>query len=362
MSDGFVIRRGGGGAALNFNVVGGTSAPSSPKQNTIWVNTNTAIPSWSFGADEPNFYNLSTRTEGDAHTIMAPHKVSAGDILNFKIPKAVLVTREAICVRCPETGKYYYVRQGAGTAVSAWSVGTMVGVELSDASIPIGSYGSGAGTAYLRTWGKYYHKEGTVWFSTGASSPVAFNALKKNGVMVYPLSAKQYVSGAWVDKTAKICQNGAWVDWVTYLYNNGNEYADLTGGWAEKATDSDEMGITKGTSKITVSVNRTSGNHQGSIAGTAKMINLADVKTLRVTVADYSNSSGNANYCRIGVTNTGFNSTDTIAAYKNVSGNGIVELDVSSLSGSYYIFFGIQTRWASDYTTATYSVTSIYMN
>lgn len=204
--------------------------------------------------------------------------------------------------------------------------------------------------------------EGMVWIYTGTQSAVKFNALKKNGVMVYPLSVKQYVGGAWVDKTAKSYQNGAWVDWITYLYNNGDECADLTGGWEEKATDSNEKGITKGANKITVSVSRTSGNHQGSIAGTKNMVDLANVKTLRVTVADYSNSSGNANFCRIGVTNTGFNSENTIAAYKVVSGNGTVELDVSSLSGSYYIFFGIQTRWVSDYTTTTYSVTSVGLN
>lgn len=59
-----------------------------------------------------------------------------------------------------------------------------------------------------------------VWIQTGASGQVAFNALKKNRVMVYPISAKQYVSGAWVDVTAKSFQNGAWQDWVRYLYIN----------------------------------------------------------------------------------------------------------------------------------------------
>ena len=170
---------GGGDAKLNFEVVGGTTAPASPKENTIWVNTNTTIPSWHFGTDEPNFYNLSTRTESDAHTIMAPHKVSAGDILNFKIPATVLGIREAICIKCPETNKLYYVRDGDGTEAGAWSAGTTVGVLLSDTSMPVGSYGSGAGSALIRAWEKCYHKEGTLWISTGNSSPVEFNALKK---------------------------------------------------------------------------------------------------------------------------------------------------------------------------------------
>lgn len=73
--------------------------------------------------------------------------------------------------------------------------------------------------------------DGMVWFPTGTSSQVEFNALKKNGLQVYPISAKQYVSGKWVDKTAKSYQGGKWVDWITYLYNQGNELADITGGW-----------------------------------------------------------------------------------------------------------------------------------
>lgn len=42
-----------GGASLNFAVVGGTTQPSNPKENTIWVNTDTEITDWAFSADEP---------------------------------------------------------------------------------------------------------------------------------------------------------------------------------------------------------------------------------------------------------------------------------------------------------------------
>lgn len=44
---------GGGGAPLNFKVVGGTSTPSSPEENTIWVNTSTEISRWLFSPIEP---------------------------------------------------------------------------------------------------------------------------------------------------------------------------------------------------------------------------------------------------------------------------------------------------------------------
>lgn len=40
-----------GGVELNFEVVGGTTKPSSPKGNTIWVDTPNEITGWGFGAE-----------------------------------------------------------------------------------------------------------------------------------------------------------------------------------------------------------------------------------------------------------------------------------------------------------------------
>ena len=114
---------GGGGAPLNFKVVGGTSAPSNPKENTIWVNTNTAIASWFFSATEPENPSI-----------------------------------------------------------------------------------------------------GSVWFTTEKKSSAPFNVLKKNNITVYPVSAKQYLNSAWVDKEAKIYQNSAWVDVKVpgfYIFKSG---------------------------------------------------------------------------------------------------------------------------------------------
>ena len=72
---------------------------------------------------------------------------------------------------------------------------------------------------------------GMVWFLTGTSSPAAFNVLEKGCIMVYPISAKQYIDGAWVSVKAQSYQND-WVDWFMYLYNKGEEYVDEFGnGW-----------------------------------------------------------------------------------------------------------------------------------
>ena len=43
----------GVGGGLNFKVVGGTTQPASPKENTIWVNTNKSISNWAFQSEQP---------------------------------------------------------------------------------------------------------------------------------------------------------------------------------------------------------------------------------------------------------------------------------------------------------------------
>ena len=50
MGTGFLYGN-GGGSNLNFKVVGGTSGPASPGENTIWVVTDAAISKWHFRAE-----------------------------------------------------------------------------------------------------------------------------------------------------------------------------------------------------------------------------------------------------------------------------------------------------------------------
>lgn len=65
--------------------------------------------------------------------------------------------------------------------------------------------------------------DGMVWLQVGTESAAEFNALKKNGLQVYPLFAKQYISGELVYKPSKIYQNNEWVDLVTYLFRYGKQ-------------------------------------------------------------------------------------------------------------------------------------------
>lgn len=249
---------GGGGASLNYEVIGGTSAPSNPSENTIWINTSTTITSHIFSATTPS--NPST---------------------------------------------------------------------------------------------------GMVWITVDASSTIKFSATEENPVMIYPVSAKQYVSGAWVYKTAKIYQGSKWVEWWNgELYKNGNEYTSVTGGWVGKALRGNSSGtdvmptITRNTGNIVVSINSSTG---GGVLHTAQKIDLTKYNTITFK----GTLKGSSQYAAMGL--CVWSSFGTY--WKSASATSYVEgsktvtdgtLDVSSLSGSYYVGFGV-------YVNASCTITEVIL-
>lgn len=236
---------GGAGASQNFKVVGGTTEPVSPKENTIWVNTDTKITDFIFRSTEPE----------DAQS-------------------------------------------------------------------------------------------GAVWIKTSTASSVAFNALKKNELMVYPSACYQFASGSWIRKTAKIYQANAWKDWAVELYNSGNEYTDVTGGWVAKALRRDssssakEPTITKGATSL--QMKGSAGN--GGIVHTVNKIDLTGRSAL-VFDGTLTPAATSGNWAMICVWSD-FGSTykDNLVAQFDATStvSGEQTVDISGLSaGEYYVGFAL---------------------
>lgn len=228
------------GVELNFNVVGGTSQPTSPKSNTIWVNTSTTITSWVFSP---------TQTSG---------------------------------------------------------------------------------------------AEGMVWIQMGTSSPVAFNALKENRINIFPLIAKQYVSGAWVNKTAKIYQSGKWNDFVNelYLYKNGT-FSSQGGNLTQRGVP---YGGSAGSCTLNINTsNVTIGTYagKGALVYFTNKIDLTDYSTLYFngSVVDKMTTVENER-CAIGVwksiptSNAGTEASASMTGYRAA---GIHSLDISKCTGEHYV-------------------------
>jgi len=177
---------------------------------------------------------------------------------------------------------------------------------------------------------------GMVWITTGTASTAAFNALKKNSVMVYPQSAKQYIDGAWVEKEARTYQGGTWNEWRLYLYKHGQEYADITGGWVSvQAQGGYPMGnAVRGTDYLLADSNWVDNVGGTSVGWTFNNpIDVTNYKTLKFVVT--TNQALNS---RVSLyTGTSYVSTGTAFVDCPHGTEKEFSLDISNVSGSYKV-------------------------
>ena len=218
----------GGAGGLNFQVIGSTTAPNNPKENTIWIETDTEISSW----------------------VLSPVQ-----------PEAV---------------------------------------------------------------------EGLAWISIGGASEYAFNALKKNALMVYPVSVMHYNGTEWKNVDAYIYQKGAWVKfslaWDGYYFKDGNQYENITGGWSSEGYKYYDYSMKSATVGDTLST-RSSGNYTASMIGTYTSVDLTNVDAITVAVDNVLDSSFAI------MKSKQLSATDFLISLN--AGNQ--EIDVSGLTGNYYL-------------------------
>ena len=75
---------------------------------------------------------------------------------------------------------------------------------------------------------------GMVWIQVDFRSSAPLNALKRNGIHLYPVGVKQYDGSNWTDVTGKLWNGAEWVEIrlpYYYIVNAGGA-ADYAGGWA----------------------------------------------------------------------------------------------------------------------------------
>lgn len=183
--------------------------------------------------------------------------------------------------------------------------------------------------------------EGEVWFATGASSDVAFNALKKNDVHIYPVKATQYVNGELKDVTAKFYQGGEWNLLVHefYLYNNGT-FADADGGLKQVGVkydghDASSCKLTINESDVTI---LTDGGG-GALVYFPTKRDLTHFKTLYFNGSFVKTNTTDGN-CGFGVWKTIPTSDAAIEASAIMNGfrpEDTHALDISNCTGEHYV-------------------------
>lgn len=227
-----------GGADLNFEVVGGTSRPSSPKENTLWVNTDAGVNGWAFG-------------KGDA------------------IPSSPA--------------------------------------------------------------------NGMVFILTAETSNYAFNVFKENSLFVYPIEVYQYANGKWSKKTAEIYQAGIWNAFVTFLYNAGDQFTSLTGGWIGVSAG----GVTCNTNSNNLELKVTGSSGRAASFYTNNLINFSGFNVLK---AEVNVSSNGTEFC-VGITaaNSNYRPTYTASTSTDKTGQMTISLSLTSVSIGYICLFGDKT-------------------
>lgn len=352
----------GGSSPLNFKVVGNPK-PANPKENTIWIDTNEKITGWEFSATEPVGRNLLTNTassrttNGVTFTVNADGSITvngtATSTAYFGVGNLELLAgTEYIMSGCPESGSgssYFlqckmannvYVHAAPSEKKFVPSVAGTSWVEIVVAQgstannvvfYPIVCLASEADS----------HIDGKVWIMTYTYSPGSFNAMKRNGITVYPVGAMQYLSGSWANKPVQLYQHGVWLDLFVYLYNAGSENIDLTGGWIAKAGDwasgSDDTQrapvIERKTDSMRVYQNGTGG---GYATPTIK-IDLTGYTKLKADVT--VNATGSPDWTRFSILKPGALMSDEMATVMMNLGRNVYSLDISSISGTQIVAF-----------------------
>lgn len=170
--------------------------------------------------------------------------------------------------------------------------------------------------------------DGDVWIRYSVNGD-ATNVLKSSTMLITTLIAFQYINGEWVTKDAKSYQNASWVSWWDgTLYDAGNEYEHITGGWYggnAAASSTASSTITKNSDHILIK-NTTSASN-GAI--TTNAIDLTKYSTLN---ALYKGGS-------VGLRVSPSFPTSSPAATNNTDGSVSVitqlTLDISELQGYY---------------------------
>jgi hypothetical protein len=188
--------------------------------------------------------------------------------------------------------------------------------------------------------------EGMVWLTIGASSPVGFNALRKNKIMILPTAAQQYIDGKWKNMEAYAYIGGTWVQFSNtrvYLYHNGiisDEVGGAIKGFPAHYSDTNGYAPKQVVNYSDGHIGIFSFTKYGS--GAAYFIKPIDLTPWRTVYIDGAVKSRDATRGGFGFVK---NTSDLLPLIAMTAQNTnktrtIHKIDVSSLSGNYYLGFG----------------------
>ena len=190
------------------------------------------------------------------------------------------------------------------------------GWEFSEVSNP--GWGSGvSGFVYFTC---------TMDGASGSSASTGLNFLKEWTHAIYTklLQCRQYDGSSWLQKDAYIYHD-KWIQfssaWDGTLFDNGNQYTNVTGGWTGADSYSPNLSATLYSGTITIS--------------TASAVDLSGFSTLKFMGSGNGANSGGAYSAKCKIVNE----SGVEVASLDFQNNGTYAVSVAALSGKHYVRF-----------------------
>lgn len=160
---------------------------------------------------------------------------------------------------------------------------------------------------------------------TKAGMYIVWDTQKFHNVSGFPGSAYVRENGKWRRCEGYVFHSNKWVQfssaWDGTLFYNGNQYADVTGGWTGADSYSPNLTATLMSGTITVS--------------TVSAVDLSGFSTLKFTGSGNGANSGGAYSAKCKI----FNESGGEVASIDFQNNGTYAVSVAALSGKHYVRF-----------------------
>lgn len=169
-----------------------------------------------------------------------------------------------------------------------------------------------------------------IWIKLGTISPIKFDILDDDNASIFfcPIGVYQLVD-SWVNLTSSsmFWDGVKWIDFETYLFKDGNQYINLTGGW-QKRQDSGswmDVGLSESTISVLYSAKRDYGIN--AYVRTKNLIDVTGYNELSIVLDEFSERF------KLSLVDSNENEITSVSP----TSTGTIAMSLANITGNYYI-------------------------
>ena len=179
--------------------------------------------------------------------------------------------------------------------------------------------------------------KGDEVLTAGGTSGVKTFTVTSAGTWVIKITSGKYSASKSVSITKTGQSVSVSIDYTLWLFKDGDQFTENTGGWHSRPDFIYRSNLTpNGTVTIGNTISMQAGSGQSATAWTVNKIDLTQYKTLSV-IADKASGSQDINIMPASATQI----ENQAVAWTRIETAGETTLDVSNISGEYYVVFAV---------------------